>query len=190
VDGKRVASAEDVAKAGRGEAVQPVPADAPHLADTWGAIEAALPDELKKAPGTLAKVQYTAKRVYYTVWNFLAEHGGDLAAEVCDTALDYESIKYAKNGPGGDAVNDPFAVHLGVPYSAVSAVLSKVVGAAYAYYAKRKTVSESVEDDHKERVAMLVAALYATIWKDLGVKVPAPTAEDVLQRMGEREAAQ
>ncbi len=193
VNGKRVASAQDVEKGKAGQPVNHLPHDAPTPDHVWGAIESALPDELKHTPGILDKVRHVAARAYYTVWNAAVEFGPALAPEILDVAQDFESIKYAKMNAQGGAAHDPFYAATGVPYSAVSAVFSKIVGAAYGYYQSKRGATESVlealGDDERQQVAEAVCELFRRLWEALGVDVPAPTVAEVLKRMAERASA-
>jgi hypothetical protein len=169
--------------------------DKPAEAHVWGEIHDALPDAVRADAGLLAKARKVAATVYAATWNFLATQGKELIPEILDTAEDYEKISFSKMGAQGQAQHDPFMVHLGVPYSAVSVVVSKVIAVAHKYVRGKLTAQEALEalreamtDDQRQQVAAAVAELYKQVWAALGVQAPAPGADDVLRRMGERAA--
>jgi hypothetical protein len=188
VDGKRVASAADV-EAGQapGRALSPaskVPADAPTDAHVWGDVHDALPADVRDKPTLMERARKLTTAAYHATWTFLAEHGHGLSMEILDTAQDYEKISFSKMGHEGQAQHDPFMVHLGVPYSAVAAVVSSAVGAA-AGYLKRKARAESlleaVTEENRQAVADGVAELYRGVFEAMGAADLAPAAADVLR---------
>lgn len=195
VNGRRVASKEDVEKAQRGEGgderrAGPVPHDAPTDAHVWGDVHDALPADVRDHPPLLEKLRKYTTFAYHATWNFLAEHGHKLAPEILDTAQDFEKISYSKIGKGdGQAVGDPFMASLGVPYSAVSAVVSHAVGAAYGYLSRKaraeslESLFEAVAESDRQAVAEGVAELFRRIFDALGAADLAPTAAEVLKHL-------
>jgi hypothetical protein len=171
-----------------------VPADAPTHDDLWPDLQGALPAEVRDNTALLSKARAWSKFAYDTVFVLASEWGPKLAPDILDVASDYEKIAYAKNGPQGQDVNDPFAMHLGVPYTAVTVVVSKLVGAAYGYF-KGKKVTESVEGsvpqrtpEERQQIAEGVAELFRRLYGGVpGAHVPSPA--EVLARMAERERA-
>lgn len=191
VNGKRVASAKEVeaAKKGQGDAAAAVPHDAPTDAHVWGDVHDALPADLKDKPGLMEKVRNLTKLAYHATWGFIASQGHAIAPEILDTAHDFEKISYSKAGAQGQAQHDPFMVHLGVPYTAVAAVVSQAVGAAYGYLSKRGRVEsllEAITDENRQAIADGVAELYRTIFEAMGKADLAPTAADVLKFLAAR----
>jgi hypothetical protein len=169
-----------------------VPADAPNESHVWGDVHDALPDDAKGDAGVVAKLRRMTAIAYHTVWNVLASQGIELAGDILDTADDYSKISYSKYSAQGTAQHDPFYVHLGVPYSAVAVVVSKVVAAAHGYVTGKLSAKEaiaSLTDEERRQVAEAAAELLAGIFKAWGLEGKVPvSAEDVAKRMGERSA--
>lgn len=187
--GRKWVDGKEVPKDGGGTGTADPHPGRPTDAATWGEVHDALPDAVKADPGLVAKARKVASAVYETVWGFLAEHGAGLVPEILDTAEDFSAITYAKHGAQGQAVNDPFYAQTGVPYSVIAGIVSKGLAAAVTYFRDRRGATEGAEglsDDERRQVAAAVAELFKRLWAALGVDVPAPTAGDVLRRMGER----
>jgi hypothetical protein len=188
VDGKRVASRAEVEAAGPDPKApaggDPAPHDAPTADHVWAAAAADLPT----SASFLAKAKAFTDHAYQAIWTVLAERGMSVAPEILDVAQDYEKIAYAKYTAQGQTAHDPFMQSIGVPYTAVSVVVSKAVGMAYGYFKGKgmaESLAEAMDGRSREDIADAVVELFRQLWKDVP-DAPVPTREDVLKRMQER----